>query len=681
MVLTAVPPCGASAAPALTAELCSFASRGHGAATHGGGQVPERVHRKNPRTGGRATRTVRVTYITGFGDVDDDRTTGGGAAVRDRTRDDVDASPALAGPTPGTPGADADTRVAVTPEAGDGGSVLRDAIRSERGNVVLGASLTVLHQAAEVAVPVLIGLVIDRAVRTGDGGAALRWVLALAGLFAVLSAAGCAGLYVEEKAVTGATHRVRMAVARRVLAPEGGVEDALPGEVVSLSTVETTRIGEGVGAVVFIVGAIAGVLAGAAVLLATSVTLGLVVIVGLPIVLLAVQALSAPLVARADAHQEAVGAAAGVASDLLAGLRVLKGLGAEAAGSAAYRRASGTARDAALAANRARATYLGLTLAVAGGFLVLVTWVGGRQALDGDISVGELVAALGITQFLVGPLGRLAFLGGVLAQARASSAHVAAALAAPPAVTGGDGALPDAPAGALSLAGVRHGPLAGLDLRVAAGELVGIVATDPAEAAALVALLDRSAAPSAGTLAVDGTPVHTVGLDHARRAVTVSHHDAALFEGTVGDNVRAGAPGGPDAPASDADLGPVLAAAGADAVVDVLPGGLAAPVAERGRSLSGGQRQRVALARALAADAAVLVLHEPTTAVDAATEHRVAAGVRSLRAGRTTVVVTASPTLLAVADRVALVHEGRVVAEGTHATLAADPRYAAAVLT
>jgi putative ABC transport system ATP-binding protein len=558
--------------------------------------------------------------------------------------------------------------------AATGASVLGDAIRSQRREVALGAALTTVHQVAEVLVPVLIGLVIDRAVRTGDGGAFLRWAIGLAALFGALSFAGCVGLYVEERAVTGATHRARMAVTRRALAPGGGVEEALPGEVVSLATVEATRVGEGVGAIVLGIGALVGVVAAAVALLTTSVLLGLVVVVGLPVVLLAVQALSAPLVAKADAHQAAVGTAAGVAADLLVGLRVLKGIGAEAAGVAAYRRSSRSALVAALAAGRARGTYLGLTLGVAGVFLVLVTWLGGREALDGDITVGQLVGALGLTQYLIGPLGQLAFLGSVLAQARASSDHIATALAAPPAATGGTATLPGPPAGALTLDGIEHGPLRGVSLAIAPGELVGVVATDPAEAAALVACLDASTAPAAGAARVDGTALADLSLDDARRAVVVAHHEAHLFEGTVAANVAAAAPAG-------AALGPALAAAGADAVVDLLPGGLEATLAEGGRSLSGGQRQRVALARALAADAPVLVVHEPTTAVDAATEHRVAAGVRSLRAGRTTVLVTASPALLAVADRVALLHDGTIVAEGTHASLSTDPRYAEAVLT
>jgi putative ABC transport system ATP-binding protein len=125
----------------------------------------------------------------------------------------------------------------------------------------------------------------------------------------------------------------------------------------------------------------------------------------------------------------------------------------------------------------------------------------------------------------------------------------------------------------------------------------------------------------------------------------------------------------------------VLAAAGADEAVEALPGGLDAPVGERGRRLSGGQRQRIALARALAADAPVLVLHEPTTAVDTVTEARIAAGVRELRAGRTTLVIASSPALLAVCDRVLVLQGGEIVASGTHAVLAhEDAAYRDAVL-
>lgn len=228
--------------------------------------------------------------------------------------------------------------------------------------------------------------------------------------------------------------------------------------------------------------------------------------------------------------------------------------------------------------------------------------------------------------------------------------------------------------GAVRLRDVSYGDtLRGLNLEVAPGELVGIVTTDPAAATALLRLLGRAADPESGTVELDG--VALAGLDPAevRRAVLVAEHDADLFEGTLLENVTAATTGG--------QAGTAMAAAAVDEVASNLPHGTATALTERGRSLSGGQRQRVALARALAAGAPVLVLHDPTTAVDTVTEARIAARVRAARGGRTTIVVATSPALLAAADRVALVDGGAVVAEGVHADLVHEhPAYRATIL-
>ena len=611
---------------------------------------------------------------------------------------------------------------------GQPSTAFQRALAGQRRSVVLASVLVTVHQIAEVLVPVTIGVIIDRAIVPGDADQAVQWLAVLAIQFGILSAAGCTAVYVDERAQRGATHWARLELARRVLDERGGVERALPGEVVSLSTVETTRIGDGVGAVIVGVGAIAGVLGGAAILFATSFWLGAAVVVGLPVVLLVVQVLAEPLVARVESHQEAVGVASGVAADLFRGLRVLKGLGADGAASARYRSASRAALTAGLDANRVRSTYSGLTVTIAGVFVVLVAWAGARLALDGTISVGELVAALGVTQFLVGPLGRLAFAGSELASARAAAGHLDAAFGAEPAVVGGSAVLPADAGGALSLEDVRFRSLQGVTFEVGAGELVGVVAS-PVDAAALVECLERGADPESGRVVLDGVDHATLVLDEARRAVVVGHHDAPLFGGTVRENVvaafRAGAgrrgagagagagagsagdgdgngngngngnggPGGVVRGAAGDDGGgavgggglgaleAIVAAASLDDVLAAVTGGLDGELTEEGRSLSGGQRQRVALARALATDAHVLVLHEPTTAVDTATESRIAAGIRALRAGRTTLLLTTSPTLLAGVDRVVVVREGTVVAVGAHAQLAtSDALYRQVVL-
>jgi putative ABC transport system ATP-binding protein len=205
------------------------------------------------------------------------------------------------------------------------------------------------------------------------------------------------------------------------------------------------------------------------------------------------------------------------------------------------------------------------------------------------------------------------------------------------------------------------------------GEHVGVVCADPADAAALLDCLGREAEPAAGGVELDGVPVAAIEPAALRALVLVAAHDADLFSGTLDENVAAAA-ATPDA------VERAIVASGTDEVVASLPDGRGTVLAERGRTVSGGQRQRIALARALAADAPVLVLHEPTTAVDAVTEARIAEGLRDLRKGRTTVLVTTSPALLAATDRVVLVAGGRVAGEGGHADLLHDDAYRAAVL-
>lgn len=177
-----------------------------------------------------------------------------------------------------------------------------------------------------------------------------------------------------------------------------------------------------------------------------------------------------------------------------------------------------------------------------------------------------------------------------------------------------------------------------------------------------------------GSILLGGVSLHDLEPAHARAVLLVEPHHTDLFTGTVAANV-AGLPAGA-AVKDQAALRAALAASAADEVVAGHPDGVDRQVAERGATLSGGQRQRLALARALLAHPPILVLHDPTTAVDTVTEQAIARAVRALRHGgtggrRTTVVVTSSPAILAVTDRVVVVDEGRVTVEGGHAELGA----------
>ncbi|MFJ6213279.1 ABC transporter transmembrane domain-containing protein [Streptomyces sp. NPDC092296] len=591
----------------------------------------------------------------------------------------------------GTPQPGEAVRVAAEPAAGGPAgepadpprgpnALLAAAARGQARALTAGVLLSCGHQAGEAMVAVLVGAVVDRAVDGGSGGSLLLWLGVLALDFAALSLCFRFGSRAVTRAAEGAAHTLRVSLAARLLDPRGGADrDRLPGELLGVATSDAQQVGRFNAVVAATAGALAALGLGAVLLLRTSVLLGLIVLVGTPLLLAAVDRLGRPLERRGAAEQAAAAGAAGTAVDFVGGLRVLKGLGAERPAYDRYRRASRTSLRATVAAARSEALLDGGALLLAGALVATVALVAGRLAMAGRIGLGELIACVGLCQFLIGPAQTLLSVGPSLARARASARRVATVLDARPAASGGTAALPQPVAGALRLDGVDCGRLRGLSLDLAPGEHLGVVAPDPAEAADLLACLSGDAVPSAGTVRLDGAPLGTLLPGAARAALLVAPHDPCLFDGTVLDNLRTGDEDrAPDGQVADERA---LAAAAADEFVAALPEGPLTRIGERGAFLSGGQRQRIALARALRADPPVLVLHEPTTAVDTVTEARIADGVRALRADRSTVLVTSSPMLLAGCDRVVLLADGTVAADAPHAVLAvADARYRGVVL-
>jgi len=203
------------------------------------------------------------------------------------------------------------------------------------------------------------------------------------------------------------------------------------------------------------------------------------------------------------------------------------------------------------------------------------------------------------------------------------------------------------------------------------GQLTAIAAAAPEDA---VTIADRLGRYVDSDTALDGVPLRDLDRATVRALILVADNDARLFSGPLRTELD------PAERASDADLTAALHAASAADIIAALPDGLDAAIAERGREFSGGQQQRLRLVRALAADPPVLVLVEPTSAVDAHTEAAIAARLGAARRGRTTVVCTTSPLVLSRADHVFYVEDGKVVAEGSHRELLEnEPRYAATV--
>jgi putative ABC transport system ATP-binding protein len=552
--------------------------------------------------------------------------------------------------------------------------LLRTTTRNAR-RLWTGTALIAVHQACETFVPILIGVVIDRAVAPGDPGQLLLWLGVLAVQFTVLTMAYRFGARQLMRAIAAEGHRLRLEVSAKILHPRGVRTELRAGDLLTVSTADADNTSYLLDYVPRIVGAVVATGISAAVLLLISVPLGLVVLVATPLVLVLLQ-VSAPLITRRVADQQVqAGRATSLATDLVTGLRPVRGLGAQDAAAERYRVVSRRSLTAMVRASRTQGGYLAaatiLSTLLACGIAILAGWF----ALTGRITVGQFITVIGLSQFLLEPFGVLAVVPSWIAEARASADRVALVTEAGLVLPEGVDRPAEHPCD-LRLTGVRHGPLNGLDLHVRPGEFVGVVAARPGDAEALVRLLSIPA-DYHGTVLLGGSPLERVDRAHARRLLLVEPHHTDLFTGTIAANVAVHA--GAEIPAA------VLGAAAADEVLDTQPDRLDTLVAERGASLSGGQRQRIALARALLARPPVLVLHDPTTAVDAVTEHTIAQGIRALRhgpeAGFATVVITSSPALLAATDRIVVLGDGVVTAEGAHETLgASDETYRRLVL-
>lgn len=538
-------------------------------------------------------------------------------------------------------------------------SVVRSAILSDgRDRRLLGASVGFTgHQIGEALVPVVIGAVIDRAVATGDSTALGRWILILGLVFAGLLLSWRVGARLCASVVEYSAHALRMSVARLALDPRGLAERRMPGELYSIATSDAAGVANFARTLSTKFAAVAGVVTAATALFVISVPLGLLVVLGTPPVLAVMLWLSRPLERRRESDQHHAALAGALATDLLTGLRVLQGVGAQANAQDRYAAASRSSLEATMRAERYQVLYSALNVLMTRGFLAIIAFVGATFAASGSITVGELIAVVGLAQFLSGPLIDIVYFGEGYAWARASGGRIAAYLDSASShgdIDGPSGTVKCSP-GALTvpLAEPRK-PLAEprtLEIRtqppivVTRGNIVGVRTPSPAVAVDILDRLSRRKS-TAGTVLLDGVDIEDFPLASLRRTLLTVPHDSVLFVGSIRDNV----PG----PAVEA----ALTASRADEVVDALPDGLDTHITEDGLSLSGGQRQRVALARALAADAEVLVLHDPTTAVDSVTEASIARGIAELRADRLTLVVTSSPSLLAVCDSVVTLTEG-----------------------
>ncbi|GGM25704.1 MULTISPECIES: ABC transporter ATP-binding protein [Micromonospora] len=549
-------------------------------------------------------------------------------------------------------------------KASAGTAILRRAVTRNGRRLWTGTALAGVYQLCAALVPILVGVIVDRGVATGDLSALLSWITVLASVYLVLVVTYRFGARHLQRAIAEEGHQLRVELAARILDPRVLRTERHTGDLLAVTTTDAEYTSYLLDHIPRITSALVAVAVSAVALLLISTPLGLTVLIAIPLVL-AVLNRTAPLIARrVREQQDQAGRASALATDLVTGLRPLRGIGAQDAGVERYRRVNRHALAATLRASRTQNTYLGastmLSTLLAGGIALMAGWF----ALTGRITVGQFITVIGSAQFLIEPFGVLAVVPSWTAAARAAADRVASVVRAGVVLPEG-AAAPGGSECELRLADVTYGPLAGLHLDVHSGEFVGVVARRPADAEALARLL---AVPDAytGDILLGGERLEAVDRGRARRVLHSEPHRCDLFTGTLASNIALHEDDGER-------LTEALRAAAADEVAHQHPEGLRMPVTERGANLSGGQRQRVALARALLARPPLLVLHEPTTAVDAVTERAIADGIRALRhgpgAGYGTLVITSSPTLLAATDRVVFIGDGTVAAEGAHAEL------------
>ena len=582
------------------------------------------------------------------------------------------------------------------------GALLRWLLRRAAVPVTLATLAACTSNIIQAIVPAFLGQALDAGIENGLNGRVWGIGALLLVLFVVYAVGDTMLSYFGVTAWMRTAFDVDRLVGRQISATGKDLSRQVStGEVATIIASDADYLGKLIEHLPALLGAAASFLVVAVLMLRTSVSLGLIVILGMPLVAAIVTLVIRPLQKRQAVQREAQSAVTTITTDTVAGLRILRGIGGEDVFARRYRDASQELRRRGVEVASSQATLMTLQVLLPGLFAAIVVWVAARMAVAGSLTPGGLITFYGYTAYLSWPLW--VFTSSVQDYTRAvvGARRLSRLLEVAPAAGSLVERLNLDPAAAHPVSGDLVDT--GSGLRLEEGRMTALVCPDPQVSADLATRLGRftDAGP---TVTLAGRPLTTMPLEQVRASVVVSGATAQLFTGTLREalDVR----GGPDpqpagledlvraeterttgadvdqqvrpqereAPGDDRLIEAIEIADASD-VLTSLSEGLAGMITEKGRSLSGGQRQRVALARALLTEAPTLVLIEPTSALDSHTEARVAAQVHRARAGRTTVVVTASPLVLEACDEVVLLDSsGTELLRSTHRELMALAR-------
>ena len=561
------------------------------------------------------------------------------------------------------------------------------------------ASLSV-WQVCEALVPVVIGAVVDIAIIPRSLPMLAVSIAGIALLFTVLSYGYRFGARLCNAAREHESHALRVEVSHAALTSPDLPPDRASGEVLSIASADADLAAEVFAHLGRGVAALLGMIVAAVLLVLSDAVTGLLVLIAVPVGLVLVALPGRAVSVKAGAQLAATARAANSAADLMRGLRVLKALGGAEWALRRFRTTSDDAAVAGVATGERSGRLSGVGALVMSAVLAVVLVVAGLRLLDGQMSAGALIAILGMTAFLTEPMRALADIVGLTARSHGAASRIAALLTDLAETHPKTHSAAEAPTEPAHAAPSHDGPSHSGPSRAAHPQAEPGHAAPPHGAPRLAVTAHASGLTVSGDSlpAVDVPPgtllwvlVHhdarapdvltaltsqsrVLGPDH----LLVTPHAVDLFEGTIRSNITmssgtdmTASPGtAPAAPPASGDVAAdVLAASGADELLGLVADGLDHRIQELGGNLSGGQRQRIALARSLHAQSRILVLHEPTTAVDAVTEARIAAGIATLRCDAVTLVVTGSPAFLAAADAVVYVPADAPAVTGTHSGL------------
>jgi ABC-type multidrug transport system fused ATPase/permease subunit len=577
-------------------------------------------------------------------------------------------------------------------------------LRQQGGVVLAGACVAVLWMMPGTLGPFLIGRAVEAGITGQSTSRLLLWSGLLLAVIIIGAGFGIVGHTWVVRSWLIALYRTTKLVARKT----GQLGHVLPqrsptGEVLSVSGSDSDQFGALTEVMSRAVGSLVSYLVVAGIVLSMSPVLGVMVLIAAPILVLVALPLLRPLQRRQTIERTRSSTLTGMATDIVAGLRILRGIGGERTFGENYAVQSQSVRQAGVASGMWQAVIDGTGVLFSGLFLVTLTWVGGTEVIHHQLNVGELISFFGYALFMVGPIQTFFELAQKWVRAMVSAAKTIAVLEqttpwtppASPKPLPTQGSLRDDRSGFVAEPGLLTMVVCSVpDESAALADRLGrylVVDHDPlsmevdealkgravkkARAEADARRRERMAADRLASAGKWGVTVGDIDLADAelaevRKHILVSDSRAFVFAGTLQEAID------PHAELSLAQAEQAMRTAAAEDVYDAVPGGWQGRLDEKGRGLSGGQRQRLILARALAADPEILILVEPTSAVDAHTEARIAGRLGPHRSGRTTVVMTASPLLLHYADRVALLEEGQIVAAGPHADLLIhEPRY------